>query len=122
MFWGILTLRLNIGGTALIVRSEHDGLKCTMSSSEPHGQFGRWRLTLSEFDSSVKYRPGLKNQVPDALFRCIDENPEIEEEGDHLTFFGDDSFLIIKRIIAKSSQEYKKDGEKVEKGRRIGRG
>ena len=55
----------------------------------------RRRLRLSEFDLTVKYRPGLVHQVPDAFSRILtpkgnDDEPiddEVPAYGDHETVF-----------------------------------
>ena len=55
----------------------------------------RWRLRLSEFDFTVKYRPSLVHQVPDALSRILtpegnDDEPiddEVPTYGDHDAVF-----------------------------------
>ena len=54
-----------------------------------------WRLRLPEFDFTVKYRPGLVHQVPDALSRVLtpygNDDKSIEDEvptyGDHEAVF-----------------------------------
>ena len=55
----------------------------------------RWRLRLSEFDFTVKYRPGLVHQIPDALSRILtpegNDDKAIDDEvptyGDHKDVF-----------------------------------
>lgn len=64
---------------------------------------------LPAFDFNDYYRPGLKNKVPGAFSRWINETPESEEEGDQLQFLGDDSVLIITKEMVNSAQ-----GDKVQ--------
>ena len=66
-----------------------------MTISDSTGRLMRGRLRLSEFDFTVKYRPGLVHQVPDALSRVFtpdgnDDKPvddEVPTYGDHESVF-----------------------------------
>lgn len=58
-------------GTSFTVRKDHDDLKWMLLVDYPHDRLDRWILSLSTFDYTVVYRPGLKNQVPDELYRCV---------------------------------------------------
>ena len=53
------------------VRTDHDALRWLMTIFDSTGRPIRWRLWLSEFDFTVKYRPDLVLQVPDALSRVL---------------------------------------------------
>ena len=55
----------------LILRTDHNALRWLMTISDSTGRLTRWRIPLSEFDFTVKYRPGLVHQVPDALSRGL---------------------------------------------------
>lgn len=68
-----MKLRQYIEGIKLFVRSDQDSMGRMKNLGDHNGILDRWRLKLSAFNFTVVYRPGLKNQVPDALLRCIDE-------------------------------------------------
>ena len=57
--WSVTTLRPYIKGLTFIVRANHDALRWRMTISDSTGRLMRWRLRLSEFDFTFKYRPGL---------------------------------------------------------------
>lgn len=47
----------------------------------------RWSLSLAANDVTIRYKPGLNNQVPEALYRWIDEwrkEKEVQEESSTL--------------------------------------
>ena len=69
--WSVTTLRPYIEGLPFTVRTDHDSFRLLMNISDSTGWLMRWRLRLSEFDFTVKYRPGLVHQVPDALSRVL---------------------------------------------------
>jgi len=83
VFWAITLLRPYLEGTHFTVRTDHDSLTWILSITPSEGRLARWRLRLSEFDFEVKYRPGVKNVVPDALSRLttagVDQTPLDEE-------------------------------------------
>ena len=74
----VTTLRSYIEGLMLTVRTDHAALRWLMKISNSTGCLMRWRLRLCEFDFTVKYRPGLVHQVPEALSRIL--TPEGNEE------------------------------------------
>ena len=74
---------------------DHDALRWLMTISDSTGCLMRWRLRLSEFDFTVKYRSGLVHQVPDALSRILTPegnndkliDNEVPTYGDHEAVF-----------------------------------
>jgi len=84
VFWAISLLRPYLEGKHFIVRTDHDSLTWILSITPSEGRLARWRLRLAEFDFEVKYRPGIKNVVPDSLSR--------------LTTTGDDKTLLDEEI------------------------
>lgn len=103
--WGIPSLRPYVEKTKFIVKSYQDELRWIMSFGDPHRRLDLWRLIISALDFTIQYRPQFKNQVPEAFYRCVDEMPASEGEGDQLPCFGDDSVLIPTRNMAHSSKE-----------------
>ena len=91
----VTTLCPYIEGLTFTVRTDHDVLRWLMTISDSTGCLMRWRLRLSEFDFTVKYRPGLVQQVPDAISRIFtpegNHDKPIDEEvptyGDHEAVF-----------------------------------
>ena len=69
VIWAIMLLRPYLYGTTFTLRTDHDALKWLLNMDSATGQLARWRLRLAEFDYSVEFRPGIKNQAPDALSR-----------------------------------------------------
>jgi hypothetical protein len=51
----------------------------------PSGMIMRWLDTLSNFNSSIKHRPGKKHANADALSRCaLAEEPDSDDEPDEM--------------------------------------
>jgi len=75
VFWAITLLRPYLERQRFTIRTDHDSLTCILSITPSEGRLARWRLRLAKFDFDVKYRPGIKNLIPDALSR-------IENTGD----------------------------------------
>ena len=69
--WSVTTLRPYIEGLTFTVMTDHDALRWLMTISDSTGRLMRRRLRLSEFEFTVKYRPGQVHQVPDALSRVL---------------------------------------------------
>ena len=65
--WSVTKFRPYIAGLTFTVRSDHDALRQLMTISDSTARLILWRLRLSNFDLTVKYRPDLVHQVPDAL-------------------------------------------------------
>jgi RNase H-like domain found in reverse transcriptase/Reverse transcriptase (RNA-dependent DNA polymerase)/Retroviral aspartyl protease len=67
--WAILLLRPYLEGTSFTVRSDQVALKWLLSFKDPSGRLARWRLRLAEFDFTIQYRPGIKNNLADGCSR-----------------------------------------------------
>ena len=63
------TLRPYLQAEKFIVNSDQASLRWLMEITEPSGRLMRWRLRISEFDFSVKYKKGTANTQADALSR-----------------------------------------------------
>lgn len=89
---------------SFVVRSDHDVLRWLMGVSDPQGRLDRWRLSLSNFDLTVAYRPGLRNKVPDALSRCTTNDHDDVEVEDGITTF-ETGALVVKTTGAAMKDE-----------------
>ena len=79
VLWSVLHLRPYLEGTRFTVRTDHGAVKRLLQNTNPEGRLARWRLRLAEYDFDINYRPGIKNQVPNALSRVstkgLDNSP-----------------------------------------------
>ena len=57
-------------GRRFTVRTDHQALKWLFSLKEPKSRIARWIETLSAFDFSVEYRPGVQHGNADGMSRC----------------------------------------------------
>jgi hypothetical protein len=67
--WGCMTLRQLIHGRKVTIVTDHAPLTWLISSKDLHGQYGRWRAILSEYDIEIVHRPGKTHINADALSR-----------------------------------------------------
>lgn len=67
-------------GQHFIVETDHRNI--TFLRSMPSPKIERWFIRLQEYDFIVRFRPGVKNQVADALSRCFGIHNYSEEEKD----------------------------------------
>lgn len=74
--WAILLLRPYLEGIAFTVRSDQVALKWLLSFKDPSGRLARWRLRLAEFDFTIQYRPGIKNNLADGCSRVQSEGSD----------------------------------------------
>ena len=49
--------------------TDHRNLTWIQNAKHSSGQLARWAMRLSEFNFDLRYRPGVDNQVADALSR-----------------------------------------------------
>ena len=54
----------------IILRSDHQALSALKNSTEPRGQWARWRQRLAAHNYELEYRPGSKGQNADSLSRA----------------------------------------------------
>jgi hypothetical protein len=67
--WSCMTLRQLIHGRKVTVVTDHAPLTWLINSKDLHGQYGRWRAILSEYDMDIVHRPGKSHANADALSR-----------------------------------------------------
>ena len=60
-------------GRDFTVHTDHLPLKNLMTAHDPTGRLARWFLTLQQYNFEIKYLPGEKNQVADALSRLNED-------------------------------------------------
>eukprot|EP00731_Ephydatia_muelleri_P034851 Em0081g16a len=69
LIWAIQYFKPYLWGRPFKVRTDHSALKWLKNFKDPHGQVARWLEILSEYDFTVKHRPGLKHGNADSLSR-----------------------------------------------------
>ena len=52
-----------------IVYSDHQALRGLFNRQDLTGRWARWVMLISEYPMEIRYRPGTRNQIPDALSR-----------------------------------------------------
>ena len=62
-------------GRNFIVRTDHSSLTWLLNFKEPQGQLARWFEELSQYNMTVKHRPGSKHANADGLSRIPSEQP-----------------------------------------------
>jgi len=67
--WAIRTLRQYLHGVHFTLVTDHSPLTTLMEKADLQGQHLRWAISLQEFDFSVQYRPGPKNENADVPSR-----------------------------------------------------
>lgn len=78
------TWRHYLGGRPFTVWTDHQSLQYIKSSTVESGRQLRWAARLAEFDFTIKYAPGEKNQVADAMSRAAAGGPPKEKKGEEL--------------------------------------
>ena len=101
--WSVTTPRPYIAGLTFTVRTDHNALRWLVTISDSTGRLMRWGVRLSEFDFTIKYRPGLVHQVPDGLYCVL--TPERNEDkpiDDEIPTYGDHEavFVTTRRKVA----------------------
>lgn len=76
--WAVQILRPYLERSHFDLFTDHQALKWIMNLSDASGRLARWRLRLLEYDFTVQYGKGAKNQIADAVSRLptIGETPE----------------------------------------------
>ena len=72
--WGCNKFRTYLIGTPFIVRTDHHSLQWLFQSEK--GRLARWALSLSEFDYTIKHRPGKVNMNADVASRWTKTPPD----------------------------------------------
>ncbi|KAK3241603.1 hypothetical protein CYMTET_48649 [Cymbomonas tetramitiformis] len=92
--WAIRTLRQYLHGVHFTLATYHSPLTTLMEKADLQGQHLRWAISLQEFDFTVQYRPGPKNENADVPSRyprstTVDETgARLEREGTHVLHAG----------------------------------
>ncbi|KAK3281301.1 hypothetical protein CYMTET_10903 [Cymbomonas tetramitiformis] len=86
--WAIRTLRQYLHGIHFTLITDHSPLTTLMEKGDLQGQHLRWAISLQEFEFTVQYRPGPKNENADVPSRyplpsTADETgARLDREGD----------------------------------------
>ncbi|KAK3274948.1 hypothetical protein CYMTET_16901 [Cymbomonas tetramitiformis] len=86
--WAIRTLRQYLRGIHFTLITDHSPLTTLMEKGDLQGQHLRWAISLQEFEFTVQYRPGPKNENADVPSRyplpsTADETgARLDREGD----------------------------------------
>jgi hypothetical protein len=67
--WAVKSFDFYLRWSTFTIVTDHSPLLFLMKNENLSGQYARWALILSEYDFTVKHRPGIKHQNADALSR-----------------------------------------------------
>lgn len=67
--WAVQILRPYLERKHFILYTDHQALRWLMELADAASRLARWRLRLMEFDFTVKYKQGIKNNIADAISR-----------------------------------------------------
>ena len=84
-------------GRKFDIISDHRPLQWLKSIKHPTGRLGRWAIKMSEFDYTIKYRPGRKHENADGMSRranVIKNNPAATMEPKVLESITIDEFKL----------------------------
>ena len=66
---GMKKFRVYILGGEILIRTDHSAVRQLLNNAENTGRYARWVSVLSEFDFTLKYRPGEQHGNADGLSR-----------------------------------------------------
>lgn len=69
MIWALEHFRPYVEGLNVTIFTDHSSLRWLMSHPNPSGRLARWSLRLQDFYFTIVHKPGMHNNVPDALSR-----------------------------------------------------
>jgi hypothetical protein len=69
VMFAVEKFRHYLHGIPFLVRTDHKALDFIFKNQDAKGRLGRWAVILSEFDYTVQHKPGVLNEVADALSR-----------------------------------------------------
>ncbi|KAL3288252.1 hypothetical protein HHI36_002701 [Cryptolaemus montrouzieri] len=72
IIWSVKHFRHFLYGRKFKIFTDHRPLTWLFNAKDPSSRLVRWRLLLEEYDYNIEYRPGVRNQVADALSRIED--------------------------------------------------
>lgn len=71
-----------VEGLSFTVVTDHHSLVWLTRMSEPTGRLARWAVKLQQYDFTLAHRPGVQNELPDALSRAPIEIAAFENFAD----------------------------------------
>ena len=90
--WAVTHLKAYLQMESFVIRTDHESLKWLLAVDGENSRLCRWRLRLAEYDFTVVYRPGIKNQPADAMSR-------LQTTGDTSTLDDEVPVLIVRREL-----------------------
>ena len=85
--------RVYVLGGEILIRTDHSAVRQLLNNAENTGRYARWLSVLSEFDFTLKYRPGEKHGNADGLSHmmpAVRENLEdIDDEPWHYVLWAE---------------------------------
>ena len=101
-----------VEGNRFTERTDQDALKWMLNRTNTEGLLARWRLSLTEYDFDIQYRPGTKHQFTDTLARATMTGVDTSSLEDEIPCFSvtsgvEESYLIeYLDIIDEMMQEF----------------
>ena len=94
--WAVECFRPYLQGTHFNVKTDHQSLQSLWKADK--GRLARWALRLSEFEYTIKHKPGKENGNADALSR-LKAPPAVDEWDDGLPGRADLNELPVLNIV-----------------------
>lgn len=97
--WACKYFRPYLYGRKFILYTDHKPLTYGLNLKDTNNRLVHWRLSLSEFDYEIRYRPGKQNIVADSLSRVRneinfnDEDPSSDDATVHSADTDDSEFI-----------------------------
>ncbi|CAB0031216.1 unnamed protein product [Trichogramma brassicae] len=76
LLWAIKKLRPYLEGYRFVAITDHSALQYLRNLKEPTGRLARWALEMQQRDFEVVHRKGKYNELPDALSRVCEIEPD----------------------------------------------
>ncbi|KAL7290777.1 hypothetical protein TKK_0015523 [Trichogramma kaykai] len=79
LLWAIKKLRPYLEGYRFVAITDHSALQYLRNLKEPTGRLARWALEMQQWDFEVVHRKDKYNELPDALSRVCEVEPDVDE-------------------------------------------
>ena len=90
---GMKKFRAYVLGGEILIRTDHSAVRRVLKNTENTGRYARWVSVLSQFDFTLKYRPGEKHSNADGLNHTVpaihDELEDINDEPWHYALWSE---------------------------------
>lgn len=97
--WACKYFRPYLYGRKFVLYTDHKPLTYGLNLKDTNNRLVHWRLSLSEFEYEIKYRPGKQNTVADSLSRIRNEiniNEEVSSDNMSAHSADTDDYELIK--------------------------